>query len=407
MCRHGHSSLTWTTVIKLTLSMTCWLAFFLPQTSYAALNEQISAACNPEFFKEVDSGTLSLEETLAIIDIVDADNFHKMGHDASGNVSIPVEGVPIKFGASYKDFSEKREILHKQYESNYSKREYQSWLRTSMSSTYVECLEKFTQSRDTPGLYIWTTAPTETEVTVHLKWIIQPGNHAIDVTVNPSGASSVKTNGSVNFTAPEPFALHFPPFAERSFVLQHKADAQVRISAEDENGNSANLDILPKPVILAGPVVPGCKKFDGRNCIFCEFKLADQEWARMATKVYECGEMPSREKVASKVDLKYTVTDLKGAGHSCSILRYFAFPNKRVLEKETEKHSQTHKAWIDLKTDQQCSGVVDQDFSDYQVPFEAGNGRVQLAVGCALDNDDRNCRVSGTLQIFTKSGNPQ
>ena len=70
----------------------------------SAQQSSLGTECNPKLFQELDTGKRSLEETLATIEQVDESNFRELKKDASGNVTIPVKGVPVNFGATYESF---------------------------------------------------------------------------------------------------------------------------------------------------------------------------------------------------------------------------------------------------------------------------------------------------------------
>ena len=124
--------------------------------------DSLGIECNPRLFQELDTGKYDLKESLAIIYQVDENNFHELKRDASGNVTIPVEGVPVNFGATYKSFETTRNELHGKYASNYGKSEYEEWLHTRISGEYARCVEGYVKTHGGPGLYLTASDPTNT-----------------------------------------------------------------------------------------------------------------------------------------------------------------------------------------------------------------------------------------------------
>jgi Na+-translocating ferredoxin:NAD+ oxidoreductase RnfE subunit len=68
---------------------------------------QLQTACNPELFKDYSTGIKTAEETFAVLDIIDNDNFSAFKQHFSGDITIPIYGVPVDFGASYSSFDQK------------------------------------------------------------------------------------------------------------------------------------------------------------------------------------------------------------------------------------------------------------------------------------------------------------
>lgn len=111
----------------------------------SALTSGSDLNCDADAFKEYSWEKSDLSESLSILDIVNESNFSSMKKDASGNVTIPIYGVPVNFGATYSSFDTTRNELFKQYsfQSNkISSREYVHY-RFSGESTaaYGACVQ--------------------------------------------------------------------------------------------------------------------------------------------------------------------------------------------------------------------------------------------------------------------------
>jgi hypothetical protein len=100
--------------------------FVIWSSTHLAVAQQ-QVACDPALFKDYSTGFKTEEETFALIDIVDSSNFNSFKQDFSGNVTIPIYGVPVDFGASYSSFNQQRDNLHKLYQTNYNSRAAQAW----------------------------------------------------------------------------------------------------------------------------------------------------------------------------------------------------------------------------------------------------------------------------------------
>jgi hypothetical protein len=195
------------------------------------------SGCDPSLFKDYDAQRSSTVETFAILDIIDESNFSQFRQKFTGNVVIPIDGVPVDFGTSYSSFNQKRSDLHRRYQSNYSKQESQASLRIKFSaessSSYRACLDAFVRTQ--VGLHLWANHVSDDGVTVVVKFTSPPGDaRSLDIAITRSGSPSqsftLLSNGS------------------RAIPMTKSAAQEVRIVA---NGGGYHDDLfIPKKMTI-------------------------------------------------------------------------------------------------------------------------------------------------------------
>jgi hypothetical protein len=169
---------------------------------------QLQTTCNPALFKDYSTGTKTADETFAVLDIVDQDNFAEFQKAFSGNINIPIYGVPVSFGASYSSFDQQRAQLHKQYQTNYASKAAQGWLdirfSTKGSSLYMQCLEAYVKTAH--GIHLWVKDVSPQSAVVYLQWNPPPGLGAVEAVVTAQGAAdwmnkniTLQPNAATNF----------------------------------------------------------------------------------------------------------------------------------------------------------------------------------------------------------------
>ena len=150
------------------------------------------SSCDPDAFKDFSHGTYSDEETLSLLSLVDRTNFNSLKDNFGGNITIPIGGVPIPFGADFSTFSTTLQTEKTEHRFSTTKRESRDYIAYKFSDAgvgaYKECLRK--QS----GLDIQIIEPTERSFSLAVD-LHDPSNHPepVDITITREDGSRPQT----------------------------------------------------------------------------------------------------------------------------------------------------------------------------------------------------------------------
>jgi hypothetical protein len=156
--------------------------------AYPALAESPST-CDPAAFKDFSHGTYSDEETFSLLSLVDKTNFNSLKDNFGGNITIPIGGVPIPFGADFSTFSttlQTEKTEHRFFADKKDSREYIAYKFSDAGlDAYKKCL------REKSGLDIQIIEPTERSFSLAVD-LHDPSNHPerIDITVTREDGST-------------------------------------------------------------------------------------------------------------------------------------------------------------------------------------------------------------------------
>jgi hypothetical protein len=200
--------------------------------------------CDPSLFKDSSASVLNIEETFALLDTVDQNNFESFKEAYNGNAIVPIDGVPVSFGADYKSFRQKRDELHKKYNLNYHVKQSRAATELKFSvlsnSAYQKCLETYANTQS--GVHLSATDISPSGVTVIFKWKNPPGDHR-------SARVQVTAIGAVG---DYPRTINLVSDGSSSQIFGRNPQSELRISANWQGYH----DELLIPVIAQIPAKP-------------------------------------------------------------------------------------------------------------------------------------------------------
>jgi len=80
-------------------------------------NTADSYGCNAVLIKKVDFTQLNVSQVSSYLSLITEDTWNRIRQEAGVNVGVPVDGLPVQFGATYKDFNENRRQYFEQHKS--------------------------------------------------------------------------------------------------------------------------------------------------------------------------------------------------------------------------------------------------------------------------------------------------
>ena len=203
--------------------------------------------CTPDLFKDYSKGGYSDAATLQTLDIVDRTNWDTFKQNFSGNVTVPIDGVPVDFGASYESFNETRTRVYTEHRFSSSKNTSLQWLNitygTVGGTAYAKCLEAYIKV--TSGIHIWASNVSAGGATVNVQWVAPAGMGKVMAKIKGTGAADGKTDVSVDLV----------PSGASNFAIKRQADEEVRLYV-NVPGYADDLVIPPDPKIAVAPVAP-------------------------------------------------------------------------------------------------------------------------------------------------------
>jgi hypothetical protein len=111
------------------------LASLALATANVAAEAAPPLSCTPDLFKDYSKGAYSDAATLAMLDIVDQSNFDTFKQNFAGNVTVPIEGVPVDFRASWDSFKDTRSRVFTEHQYSSSSSTSLQWLNIYFSAT--------------------------------------------------------------------------------------------------------------------------------------------------------------------------------------------------------------------------------------------------------------------------------
>lgn len=222
------------------------LAFLCPHKVHA----NTFVDCDPQAFKDLDSGSSSVRDTLAVLSTVDKSNFSSLQDKYGLDVMIPIDGVPTDFGASINTFSTKLSQLKTQYNyasTHTSQQEYVSYIFSDNSTrAYMSCVKSRVAAAR--GLHVYVENTTSTEFTAKVYWNAgadtPPGAQLVTLDVTHS------SNGSLSH---KQFML--APQGEWAFTVRRDPSEDVILVANlGKGGLLADTTVINSTPVITEPV---------------------------------------------------------------------------------------------------------------------------------------------------------
>lgn len=243
------------------VSVVALLALSFPPAGASAQQLQ----CEPDMFKDFLSSQRNLAETLHLLKIVDTTNFSELKQGFNGNITLPIDGVPVDFGATYDSFDQKRTEVFSKHQTDYTKDESLADLQITFStnslSAYRGCLDAYVHSQI--GLHLVATDVRDDAATIRVSYQSPPGEaKPLDVEIQSRGVSQ-----------PTVMSIRVKAGGEKSFIVDRLAKSDMRLTANG-GGYSPSLMI---PRLDSIPSMP-CKSYKAghpERKIACNDKTAD------------------------------------------------------------------------------------------------------------------------------------
>ena len=379
----------------LRLLLTCMVSALCCMTALSQAAAQ-NSTCDPALFKDFKNETSSLAEALAFLQTIDQSNVDNLKDERSGKITLPIEGVPVDFGANWDSFKEKRSHLLNQNQQNYSINEAHALLEQKFSvestSAYRACLEA--NARDQIGIHLITTGITDDGLTLTVTYVPSPGTAGtLAVALNINGelkSVDVASNGKVGVE------------------LARDPRKNLRIVANG-SGFSDNLLIVRVPTIIPVDPIPNCDDQSGGRCLRCKFDVkidsahgeyCDQDGSRSCppghivatagTRDFSCP-MPVGRQVLARFD---GTIQHDGRIGSCGLELKF---NGETLDKDCSKQSAN---WGERELSPTPDGKAQFAGGIFLCENHLGddhfNGR----------GPDSTCTLEGTAWIYTSDAPP-
>lgn len=255
------------------------ISIALFSSSICAATPVIADECDAALIRDNLSQFSSLQEKLAVLSIYDQQTHQSGSTSFSGEVSLPIEGIPIGAGSDFSDTEETKTSVFDYYSYDYSRDDAIAYIRSRLSpesaNAYVECL-RLTQN----GLFLWFTNVTDQAATLNIRWSPPAGTAA---------TQNLETSPQFLGTS-TPASIVDPIWdfnATRSYIVDRVASSELRVVMN--LGGHSGTAFIPKPPVVVIPTWTYSERiargdrfrvaFDTGSCpdsaCFIDFTVAD------------------------------------------------------------------------------------------------------------------------------------
>jgi hypothetical protein len=224
--------------------------------------------CDAVLVRDYYNRSTDSKTTLSLLKLMDQQHFDQFKQGFSGNVIVPLYGVPVDFGASWDTFKETRDRYINQLNINFSDEEHQTIATSSVPpgarKAWLEC--KIRSVRGSLFFEIDSLSGDGSEVRITGEYSPQAGGG--DGKLNPARPYVLSGDASFEGTPPETW----PPNLPSTFTVKRNPKVDFFLTANLTNGQANTLKLPPW---TSNRLAAQCKPppdSDG-YCIECEFEI--------------------------------------------------------------------------------------------------------------------------------------
>jgi hypothetical protein len=225
--------------------------------------------CDAVLARDYYDQSTDTKTMFSLLRLVVDQNFDQFKQKFTGNIIIPIDGVPVDFGSSWSSFHEKREQYINQLNINFSDETHQT---VAVSSVPHDAREFWLKCKieDKPGslsLAIDSLSSDGSEIRITGRYNPQEGGG--DGKYDSDNPYVLSANTTFLSGPPQ----KWKPNLDNTFSLKRNAKNEFFLKINLKNGHANKLELPPWDSNLLGPQCTA-RDADG-NCARCEFEIDD------------------------------------------------------------------------------------------------------------------------------------